>query len=206
MDKIILGILMMNGMTAYEIRMTIRSYFQSMCSDSLGSIQTVLKKLLSQKLVTCEELVENGVNKKKYSITDAGCESLLDWLRVPIDVSKTKNIDFGKLLFMGYVPQEERLALIDETIVSIGVELNELRDIKETVLQSGEKEQVASYLKESKKVTEMLNKHTKMTSISEMVESIAYFEMAALKLGIENLEFYLEWFSKLREEVLNQSS
>lgn len=196
---------MINGMTAYEIRMTIRNYFQSMCSDSLGSIQAVLKKLLSQNLVTCEELVENGVNKKKYSITDMGCESLLDWLRTPIDVSKTKNIDFGKLLFMGYVPKSERLVLIDETIASIEVELKELRQIEEMVLQSGEKEEVTSYLKESRHVTEMLNRHTKMQSISEMVESIAYFEMAALKLGIGNLEFYLDWFNTLKEEVLNQS-
>ena len=47
MDKIILGILMLRRMTAYELRNTIRDNFKSMCSDSLGSIQVTLKKLLS---------------------------------------------------------------------------------------------------------------------------------------------------------------
>ena len=35
-----------------------------MCSDSLGSIQAALKKLLMLEMVTFEELVEKGVNKK----------------------------------------------------------------------------------------------------------------------------------------------
>ena len=64
MDKIILGILMLRRMTAYEIRNIIKNNFKSMCSDSLGSIQSALKKLFELKMVTYEELVEKGVNKK----------------------------------------------------------------------------------------------------------------------------------------------
>ena len=51
-------------MTAYELRNVIRNNFKSMCSDSLGSIQAALKKLLMLEMVTFEELVEKGVNKK----------------------------------------------------------------------------------------------------------------------------------------------
>lgn len=46
MDKIILGILMLHRMTAYEIKNVIKNSFKSMCSDSLGSIQVALKRLL----------------------------------------------------------------------------------------------------------------------------------------------------------------
>ena len=45
MDKIILGILMLNRMTAYEIKNVIKLSYKSICSDSLGSIQAALKKL-----------------------------------------------------------------------------------------------------------------------------------------------------------------
>ena len=100
MDKIILGILMLHRMTAYELRNVIRNNFKSMCSDSLGSIQAALKKLLMLEMVTFEELVEKGVNKKRYSITDIGQKTLIKWIRIPIDMSKTKNLDIGKLLFM----------------------------------------------------------------------------------------------------------
>lgn len=45
MDKIILGILMLHRMTAYELRNIIRNNFKSMCSDSLGSIQAASQKI-----------------------------------------------------------------------------------------------------------------------------------------------------------------
>jgi len=117
MDKIILGILMLRRMTAYELRNTIRDNFKSMCSDSLGSIQVTLKKLLSLKMVTFEELVEKGINKKRYAITDIGEKVLMEWIKIPIDISKTKNIDMGKLLFMGYITKNEQKNLINKIIL-----------------------------------------------------------------------------------------
>ena len=39
-------------------------------------------------MVTFEELVEKGVNKKRYSITDIGQKTLIKWIRIPIDMSK----------------------------------------------------------------------------------------------------------------------
>ena len=77
MDKIILGILMLHRMTAYELRNFIKNNFKSMYSDSLGSIQAALKKLFELEMVTFEELVEKGVNKKRYSITEKGREALI---------------------------------------------------------------------------------------------------------------------------------
>ena len=133
MDKIILGILMLRRMTAYELRNTIRDNFKSMCSDSLGSIQVALKKLLSLKMVTFEELVEKGINKKRYAITDIGEKVLMEWIKIPIDISKTKNIDIGKLLFMGYIPKNEQKNLINKIILSLEKEYSELKNLKESI-------------------------------------------------------------------------
>lgn len=47
MEKIIFSILILGRLTAYEIRNAIRQNYTSMCSDSLGSIYTALKKLLA---------------------------------------------------------------------------------------------------------------------------------------------------------------
>ena len=108
MDKIILGILMLMRLTTYEIRNIIRQNYNAMCSDSLGSIQVALKKLLQAGFVTCSEFVENGVNKKRYSIMDSGRTIFMDWLKTPVDMSKTKNMDLGQLVLMGLVPATQQ--------------------------------------------------------------------------------------------------
>ena len=101
MDKIILGILMLHRMTAYELRNFIKNNFKSMYSDSLGSIQAALKKLFELEMVTFEELVEKGVNKKRYSITETGREALIEWIKIPINTSKTKNMILGNFFSWG---------------------------------------------------------------------------------------------------------
>ena len=107
MDKLILGLLMIKHFTVYEIRQVMRQNFSSMCSDSLGSIQAALKKLSQQGAVTYSEYVEKGKMKKEYAITASGRILFLEWLKTPIDMSKNKNMDLGKFLFMGYLPKKE---------------------------------------------------------------------------------------------------
>ena len=56
--KLILGSLMIKHFTVYESSQIIRQNFTSICSGSLGSIQTALKKLSQQEAVTFSEYVE----------------------------------------------------------------------------------------------------------------------------------------------------
>lgn len=200
MDKIILGILLLHRMTAYEIRNVIKNNFKSMCSDSLGSIQAALKKLLELKMVDCEELVEKGVNKKKYSITDIGQKALIDWIKVPLDTSKTKNMDFAKLLFMGYVPKENRKYLINQIIVSLEKDYAALKSVKESINVEDERAALKNYLltdKEYQKRIKALHKK----NISESIEDIGTFTMAALDYGIDIAAFNMEWFKKLKKRI-----
>ena len=125
MDKLILGLLMIKHFTVYEIRQVMRQNFSSMCSDSLGSIQAALKKLSQQGAVTYSEYVEKGKMKKEYAITASGRFLFLEWLKTPIDMSKNKNMDLGKFLFMGYLPKKEQLQMLDLTIEGLEVEVQE---------------------------------------------------------------------------------
>lgn len=59
MDKIILSILILKRLTAYEICNIIRQNYSSMCSDSLGSIQVALKKLLAAGKKPLSEYIKN---------------------------------------------------------------------------------------------------------------------------------------------------
>lgn len=201
MDKIILGILMLRRMTTYEIRNTIKNNFKSICSDSLGSIQIALKKLLELGMVTCEELVEKGVNKKRYSITDAGQETLMEWLRVPVDISKTKNMDFGKILFMGYMPKENQKELIDKIVLSLEEEYLSLKAVKESINAEEERCAFENYLLTDKEYQDRIKILNGSNNISQNINEISKFTLATLDYGIDMASFNIAWFKKLKENI-----
>ena len=201
MDKIILGILMLRRMTAYELRNTIRDNFKSMCSDSLGSIQVTLKKLLSLKMVTFEELVEKGINKKRYAITDIGEKVLMEWIKIPIDISKTKNIDMGKLLFMGYIPKNEQKNLINKIILSLEEEYSELKNLKESINFENERLGIENYLLTDTEYQERIKNLNKKNNVSKNIKEISKFTLATLDYGIDVTAFNIEWFKKLKTKI-----
>ena len=201
MDKIILGILMLRRMTAYELRNVIRNNFKSMCSDSLGSIQAALKKLLMSEMVTFEELVEKGVNKKRYAITDIGQKALIEWIRIPIDISKTKNLDIGKLLFMGYVSENEQKNLIDKIIHSLEEEYTALKKLRESIRVEDERTALKNYLLMDTEYQERIKNLNKGNDISESIKEISKFTVATLDYGIDITAFNIEWFKKLKKRI-----
>ena len=201
MDKIILGILMLRRMTAYELRNTIRDNFKSMCSDSLGSIQVTLKKLLLLKMVTFEELVEKGINKKRYAITDIGEKVLMEWIKIPIDISKTKNIDMGKLLFMGYIPKNEQKNLINKIILSLEEEYSELKNLKESINFENERLGIENYLLTDTEYQERIKNLNKKNNVSKNIKEISKFTLATLDYGIDVVDFNIKWFKKLKTKI-----
>ena len=201
MDKIILGILMLRRMTAYELRNTIRDNFKSMCSDSLGSIQVTLKKLLSLKMVTFEELVEKGINKKRYAITDIGEKVLMEWIKIPIDISKTKNIHMGKLLFMGYIPKNEQKNLINKIILSLEEEYSELKNLKESINFENERLAIENYLLTDTEYQERIQNLNKKNDVSKNIKEISKFTLATLDYGIDVVDFNIKWFKKLKTKI-----
>lgn len=201
MDKIILGILMLHRMTAYEMKNVIKNSFKSMCSDSLGSIQAALKRLFEREMVTFEEVVENGVNKKRYAITEAGQKELLEWLKIPIDTSKTRNADLAKLLFMGYVSKKEQEILIDKIILSLEEEYRSLLQLRESIDIHGEQSQLEEYLNLDKQYRERMNSLYNKSKLSNKIKEISKFTLATLDYGIDTTEFNIEWFKKLRKKL-----
>lgn len=200
MDKIILGILMLQRLTVYEIRGIIKKNFQSMCSDSLGSIQAAIKKLLAAGMITCTEYVEKSVNKKRYSITDTGREEFSDWLQAPADLTNGKNMELGKLLFMGLVPDEKRLPLVEEMIVNLEKELSFLLGVQSSVNEAG-KVQAVDYWSRDPEYCAGIHKATQNADMMENATGIGYFQLVTLQYGIDNLQFNIEWLKALRMKL-----
>jgi len=192
-EKLILGILMLKRLTVYEIRAVIKANFQSMCSDSLGSIQSAIKRLLEAEMVTFSEYVEKSVNKKRYSITEKGRKELMQWLLIPADISNSKNMEFGKLLFMGMLSTEERSSLIDEIIAKLEEDLDEL-----FMIQSG------TTPEDKSKILEHWNTDPDYYSfVSEKSKQIEDYQYLTLQYGIDITKFNIEWFKSLKERNLS---
>ena len=201
MDKLILGLLMIKHFTVYEIRQIIRQNFTSICSDSLGSIQAALKKLSQQEAVTFSEYVEKGKMKKEYSLTPVGRQLFLDWLKTPIDMGKTKNMDLGKFLFMGYLPWKLQLDMLDLTIKGLEKELRQLQDIKDSIRLAEEEAEIQIYLEQNSHLVAGLLEASQASNLAESISQVAYFELKTLEFGIDSARFQLDWFKKLRQEL-----
>ena len=197
MDKLILGLLMIKHFTVYEIRQVMRQNFSSMCSDSLGSIQAALKKLSQQGAVTYSEYVEKGKMKKEYAITASGRFLFLEWLKTPIDMSKNKNMDLGKFLFMGYLPKKEQLQMLDLTIEGLEVEVQEFEAVKDAIRFTEEQEKVKAYLEQNSHLATELIETSQAADLAESISQIGYFEMKTLEFGLDSARFQLDWFTKL---------
>jgi len=191
MDKLILGLLILARLTIYEIRVIVGKNFQSMCSDSLGSIQAAMKKLLASGMVSYSEYVEKGVNKKRYSITDKGRKEFMDWLAVPADMTNFKNVELGKFLFMGLAPSEKRLELLDGMIQKLETELSYLLGVWDSAQNDNYD---AEYLDGIKNVTMNSDRGTS-------ADEIESFQLYTLRYGIDSIQFDIKWFKTLKKKI-----
>jgi len=201
LDKLILGLLMMRRLTVYEIRGIIRHYFQSMCSDSLGSIRAAVNKLLSMEMITCSEYVERSVNKKQYSITDKGRRFFLDWTQTPADIALSKNMELGKFLFMGFVPASARLQLLSEIISGMEKTKADFKEMYSTINIAEGVAQGINYLESDLEYKDGIITSTQCTDIRQIANDIGEYQMLSLQYEIDTLNFQIEWFSKLKVKM-----
>ena len=131
MEFIILGLLLFKPMTVYEIRMYVQRNLTTICSDSLGSIQIAIKKLLNKGYIVTNEYVEKGLTKKRHTITALGVNQYKSWAGSPINIAKMTNMEESKFYFLGTASKEKRISFIKSYIVSLKEQQNKLIAIKE---------------------------------------------------------------------------
>ena len=209
MEYFILGLLMVRKLTAYELHTMIKKNYQSICSHSIGNIQRALKKLHEKGLVTLEEINEGKVVKKIFSITPEGRGRFMKWLNNPIEITKAKNKEFGRLLLLGFLTKEQQLANIESVIQDLKDEYNYLTAIEATFdPQIGEcndktvQSALATYFTEPTEYIEELFDFVETNDFLELARNISKFRFLTLKLGIAEVKFHLEWFECVRDELL----
>jgi DNA-binding PadR family transcriptional regulator len=173
-------------------------------SNSLGSIQAAVKKLLSNGMIEYDEFVEGGVNKKIYALTDRGKAYFIESVSKPMR-SKERNMELGKLFFMGFAPKGLRPALLESYIDELEAEKEKLERIR--AASQDTESSVADYiryLQESGRL-ESFEDMLRPEPLPESLRDISLFQFATLELAISKLEFEILWFRDfLRERVAEQ--
>lgn len=192
MDIIILGLLMIQNCTIYEMKKVIKTNFTNISSNSVGSIQAAVKKLLSKNMIYFSEYVEDSVNKKVYEITDEGKKYFLSSISEPM-IYKEKNMELSKFFFMGFAPKSKRLELVEAYIAELQEQLASLEQIKfATEIQPNFDEDYLSMLKEKGAI--------QIQTVSD-IEEIAFYQLAMLDLSIDKIKFEIQWFEGFKKNM-----
>lgn len=174
MDHIILGLLLLQSKTIYQLRERISKGMDLMYSSSMGSIQAAIKKLLNHGYISYEESVENGKYKKIYSITDSGKHCFYEWVNSPFEAQSTKNPELVKVYFLGLSNKINRKINLEKYL---------------------------SYLTEKYHVLESICEEAKHIEITEENEDIVFYQLAAARYGKDFMKFNIEWYQKLIREI-----
>ena len=116
-------------------------------------------------------------------------------------MSKTKNLDIGKLLFMGYISKNEQKNLIDKIIHSLEEEYTALKKLRESIHIEDERTALKNYLLIDTEYQERIRNLNKGNDISENIKEISKFTLATLDYGIDITAFNIEWFKKLKKRI-----
>ncbi|MDR1003054.1 MAG: PadR family transcriptional regulator [Oscillospiraceae bacterium] len=176
MDNIILGLLLMCNRTIYQLRERIDKGINLMYSNSMGSIQAAIKKLLNCRFIRYEEIVENGKYKKVYFITESGSHHFFEWINAPIEEQSPKSPELAKVYFMGFSDKKNRETSIREHLIF----LNEKYTVLTAICEEAENIEVA-----------------------EENKDILNYQFISALYGKELIKFNIDWFENLLRKMRN---
>lgn len=201
MENIILSLLLIKSMTVYEMKMFIQHSLNTVCSDSLGSIQVAIKKLLSKKCVEFREYTENGLLKKEYNITNDGLIQFKGWIQTPMNLQKVKNMEEGKFFFLGMAPKEVRIQSIRGYIESLLREQENLLQIQIFVENSKEDaiQKNVERIRKEKYLENHLLEVSEENSLNKAVQNIYDYQIYNLEYGLKRLQDDINFYQSILE-------
>ena len=199
MEYIILGLLLFKSMTVYEIRSYVQKNLTTICSDSLGSIQIAIKKLINKGYITTNEYLERGLVKKKHSITSLGVERYKEWVGSPINIAKMTNMEESKFYFLGTASKEKRISFLKSYISSLKEQFDKLHVIKE--FSKGAKEiAILAHLERvsnEPEITDNLSVVSEEKDIRNIFENTYTYQIYLLEYGLNRVKSDISFYEKI---------
>lgn len=126
-----------------------------------------------------------------YCITDIGKSYFFSEIQIPMKY-KEKNMELNKFFFMGFVPQEKRIELIDAYIAELLNERKSLKQVQKVVQGTN----IEDYL-DNVNIQNMIGTDDS-TDLLSILQDIAQFQYATLNLSIEKVDFEIQWFERFK--------
>ncbi len=175
MEYIILGLLILNDMTIYELNANFSVGLNMIYSASYGSIQYAIKKLLSKNMISFAEAIENGRNKKIYSVNEKGKAHFYNWMMSGKYGNDFETVMLGKVYFLGLIE-----------------DLDEKNRILYSLLKEAQK---------SAFTLDEIKKSIKIPHLPPKNAEIASYQLSTLDYGIGAHTFAKHWLKKLIAEL-----
>ncbi len=136
MEIVVLGLLMIQDLTIYQLNQAFKSGISLIYSASYGSLLSAIRKLILSGEITFIEAVENGRNKKIYHITDMGRAHFIKWMHDDIDENKLETMVLCKVFFLGLIDSViEKRKILENILFSIQKMEEQLRQLSQTLGQ-----------------------------------------------------------------------
>jgi len=144
-------------------------------SASYGSLQAAVKGLLAKGLIVYEERVDNGRNKKIYTITEGGRAAFFAWMLGEIPAHKLEVTALAKVYFLGLVQDaEQKRQIVREILGKIEIVHGELSAMNDELGRLELPPELAATLK---------------------------YQLKTLDYGLQSHVFARQWFQALLDEV-----
>lgn len=176
MEYVILGLLMMQDCSLYDLQKFFKAGINLFYSSSYGSIQRTVQKCVDKGWVHFTELVESGRNKKVHSIDSSGVAAFMEWMQKPLlKGNKMETQALSKLYFLGLLEDRTEKCEVMENIYETVKEV--LEEMEETL-------------------REILEQH------QGILDHPRYkYQIKTLEYGIHSHRAALEWFKKEKEQL-----
>ncbi|MHC1783786.1 MAG: PadR family transcriptional regulator [Anaerolineaceae bacterium] len=175
MEYVVLGLLIIQAMTLYEMNQAFKNGISMIYSASYGSLQIAVRKLLEKEMIVFEEVVDKGRNKKIYTITPRGKQAFLEWMLEEIPPSKVELVGLSKVYFLGLIPDiGQRQQIVADILAKIRMVEGELLNLNDSL---GEMD------------------------IPESWREIAHFSRKTLEYGLGAHAFAREWAESILKEL-----
>lgn len=206
MEHIILSLLLLKGMTIYEIRAYIQQNLETVCSDSLGSIQTAIKKLLDKEYIDVKEYTDNNMQKKQYNITEKGVGHYKEWIGTPMNIQKMKNMEEGKFFFLGMASQEKRISFLKDYIEKLNMEHDKLCKIQRLVENAKESavENNVQRISADPALAEHLLTVSEEKELKDVVSNIYDYQIYMLEYGLTRIEDDINFYKKILKREMKE--
>src|SRR6478735_12241783 len=96
---VVLGLLAMRPLSGYDIKAVVDRSTRFFWAASYGQIYPELRRLESDGLVEGEDVPNGGRQRRVYSLTPAGREALVEWLRGPTVTIEYRDESLLRLFF-----------------------------------------------------------------------------------------------------------